>query len=168
MKRVLASIVLGLGLLAAHMGPANAAIEMFLRLEGVPGDSQDAQYAGWSVVKSFAFGHAVTSGAGAAGFKPAQFIKELGRTAPVLAGFAATGARIKTATLDYRNSSATFAFFRVILHDVSVRSYEVSGGTNNNLETFELGYARVELYYWPAAGAVPVQMKFDLARNAPY
>lgn len=168
MNRVMASLVLGLGLVAVHIGTANAAIEMFLRLEGVQGDSQDPQYAGWSVVKSFALGHAAASATGSAGFKPAQFTKELGRTSPVLAGFAATGARIKTATLDYRQSSTTFAFYRVVLHDVSVRSYQVSGGTSNNFETFELGYGRVELYFWPAAGAAPVQMKFDLARNALY
>ena len=185
MKRVIASWALGLCLLAAQEAAAvDVDVDAFLKLDGVPGEVTFTGYGGWIDVRGYSIGHGAVSSTGAPGFRPLQVRKRVDKTSPVLAAAAATGGRFKMAVLDVMrtaSSGQTYLGYRIVLHDVSLRSYAVGdvasqaslpvtydGDVYQSAETVELGYSKIEWYAYAAPGATPVQMRFDLAKGTLY
>ncbi|MBA2298196.1 MAG: type VI secretion system tube protein Hcp [Actinobacteria bacterium] len=159
-----------------------SAVDYFLKLDGIEGDSTDARHSGELVLDSFGWGLSQTGGppgrgAGAASGKPQfqdlVFVQKTGRASPRLFLACATGQRLKSAVLTARRAGKTpFEFLTLTLGDVVVSSFQESGGAGEPpLETVSLASARLEISYrqQSATGKPEPELRagFDLTLNKP-
>jgi type VI secretion system secreted protein Hcp len=116
---------------------------MFLKVDGMPGDSTDDKHKDEINVTSFAFavgrggdgtgtaGGAVAAGAGSParrGLQTLRIDKVYDAASPKLLRAAATGRHIKSAVLTFRRSGDNdVEFLRYTLSDVQVTSYDQGG-----------------------------------------
>ena len=134
-----------------------AAVDAFLKLEGIPGDSTDAKHKDEIEVESFSFGLSNTGrtaaggggGAGKVTFQDFHFTAATSKASPNLFLACANGHHIKQGTLTVRKAGREEQeFLKYELTDVMVSSYQdtlVNDGTNE--ETFTLNFAKVVTSY---------------------
>ncbi len=122
--------------------------EVFLKIAGIPGDSQDPSHRGEIVVSSFTMGVSQPGGSGGgAGAGRAQFQdvilqKSIDSASPKLAAASAAGNHLAEAVLTVRPRGGTdLIVYR--LKEVIIRSLSQSGST----ERLTLNYASIELQY---------------------
>jgi type VI secretion system secreted protein Hcp len=149
--------------------------DIFAKLDGIPGDSQDADHPGEIEVKAFHFrltnsGGSSSGGGGGAGkatFDDVHIEKVYDASSPLLFQHAATGEHIKSAVLTFRRpgpQGATFVTYT--LSDVTVTGYE-QGGTEEKpgLEGVDLSFAKVQVAFQPAGGGAPITAGWDVKGN---
>src|SRR5262249_57518029 len=166
-------------LLAVGGGNAIAAVPAqpsasFLKIDGVQGESADAQHPGEIDVKSFhikATNTPAVPGGGAAGkvaFSQAEFTKNYDKSSPQLLQKVATGTHIKTVSFTFRRPG-TENFLIYKLDDVVVTSYEQGGDTGVSplLEHVALTFSKLTASYTPVAGPPLVTPGWDLNLNPP-
>jgi type VI secretion system secreted protein Hcp len=135
-----------------------AVVDYFLKLDGVPGESQDKKHKGeidlqsfsFGVVNEGSFGRAGGGGAGKASFQDFHFTKEVDKASPKLKLACATGEHIANAVLVCRKAGGTQEeFLTYKLGDVLVSSYQIGGHEGNVLPTdqFSLNYGKIECEY---------------------
>jgi type VI secretion system secreted protein Hcp len=135
--------------------------DIFLKLDGIAGESTDDKHKGEIDVEAFAFSAqraAAGSGSGGGGagkvkFAPFRLIKVYDASSPKLLQAAASGHHIKSATLTFRRSGdeGDTAFLTYKLTDVVVSSYQ-QGGANADQRT--LGSLEDEIGLSPAKVAL--------------
>ena len=134
------------------------AVDYFLKLDGVPGESKDAKHKGELDVDSFAFGVARAgssagagggAGAGKASFQHLTVTARLSKASPTLMLACATGKHIKEAVLTARKAGKGQQDYYVIrLKDVVVTSYQVGGAeADGPFDQVALGFAQVQVEY---------------------
>ena len=141
---------------------------MFLKLDGIDGESADSQHSGWIEVSSFSWGvsnsiaGSSTSGGGAgkASFQDLHFEQLFDKSSAQVALYCATGKHIANATLSVRKSGAdptgkqSIDFLKIDLVDVLVSSFEVAGaegGDDRPTESVSLNFLKLEFQYQPPA-----------------
>ncbi|MFN8475077.1 MAG: type VI secretion system tube protein Hcp [Anaerolineae bacterium] len=157
------------------------AVDMFLKLTGIDGESQDAKHKDEIEVLSYSFG--VTnpgtmqrggSGGGSSKSNVQDFTisKNLDKASPKLFLACASGQHIQNATLTVRKAGeARVEFLMIKLSDVLVSSYQhgVAQSTENAVDHVSFNFAKVEIDYSPqsATGAVssPVTACWDIREN---
>jgi type VI secretion system secreted protein Hcp len=154
-----------------------ATADMFLDLDGIAGESTDAQHLNDIDVKSFSFGvkndtSAGSGGGGGAGkptFSSVTFSKVYDKSSPQLFQLTATGQHVKSAVFSFRRSGPNGdGFLTYKLTDVTVVDYEQGGDKEPPLlERVSLNFAKVEISYTPIAGGAPVTAGWDLKANSP-
>jgi type VI secretion system secreted protein Hcp len=157
-----------------------AAVDYFIKFDGVKGESADAKHKDEIDVESWSWGEthpgSAASGGGAGGGKVSmhdfQFVMTLNRATPVLMKACATGQHIKTATLSARKAGKgqqeylTFKF-----HDVLISSFQTGGSEDAPVPTdsVSFNFAKLEVEYKPekADGSLgsAVQFRYDLKTN---
>ena len=158
-----------------------AAVDYFLKLDGISGESTDETHKGEIDISSFRLGESnfVTVGSAAAGqvsgkvaMQDIHFSMVVNKASPSLMLACATGKHISTGTLTARKAGDQgVEFLKVVLTDVLVSSFQ-TGGTNDALpqDSFSLNFLKLELDYTPqdVTGALlpAVQVGFDVAANA--
>jgi len=159
-------------LLAAGGGSAIAAVPAqptasFLKIDGVQGESGDAQHPGEIDVKSFHLKATNTPG-GKVAFGAAELTKSYDKSSPQLLQKVASGVHIRTASFTFRRPG-TESFLVYKLDDVVVTSYEQGGdaGVSPLLEHVGLTFAKIAVAYTPVAGPPLVTAGWDLKLNAP-
>jgi type VI secretion system secreted protein Hcp len=137
------------------------AVEYFLKVDGIPGDSADAAHSGEIEAESFGWGetHAgTTQGAGPglpAGRTQVQDLNvtmQMSKASPLLMQACATGRRIGTVTLTVRKTGQQpVDFFVVKLSDVVITSYHTGGSAHADLplDQIAFGFAKIELEFRP-------------------
>ncbi len=173
------------GLLTLGVTPrAGAAIDAFLKIEGVDGESTDARHPGEIEVLSFSYSILVpssTGGGGGGGASKATLSdlvisKRLDKTTPVLHQRSAQGTYFRTAVLTLRTAgSSGFVFYQVKLSDVRVTSISTTGVTGADsdrpVETLALGFNKIEWIYTPQApdgsSDTPVGGSWNVVSNSP-
>ena len=135
-----------------------AAIDYFLKLDGIKGESADAKHKDEIDIESWSWGetNAGTTGRGGGGgagkvqMQDFHFVMRLNRSSPELAKACATGQHIKLATLTARKAGkGQQEFLTFKFHDVLISSYQ-SGGAEGSLtpiDSVSFNYAKVELEY---------------------
>ena len=117
--------------------------DIFLKLDGIPGESTDDKHKGEIDVEAFTFSaNRATSGSGSGGgagkvkFAPFRLLKVYDASSPRLVAAAASGRHIKSATVTFRRSGdeGDTEFLTYKLSDVIVSSYE-QGGANADRRT---------------------------------
>lgn len=109
--------------------------DMFLKLDGVDGESTDAKHKGEIEIQSFSWGLSQTAAQGGGGGRAGKvsvqdfhFVANTGIQSPPLLMATATGEHFKKATLTVRKSGERpLEFLKVQLEDVLVSSYQVGG-----------------------------------------
>ena len=160
------------------------AVDMFLKIEGIDGESSDDKHKGWIEVHSFSWGvqHPVSGTAsstgnlsgGRADFSELSIVKQLDKASPKLMQACASGEHLKTVTLSLNRASGDKEqFMEYKLTDVLVSSYAGSGaggGSEIPMETIHFHYGKVETKYVQTKveggkGAGSVAAGWDLKAN---
>ena len=173
-RDVLKGGALGMGALASVMGvaglgsqPAEAAVatpdatasgavDYFLKLDGIDGESTDSQHKGEIVIESFSWGASNTTptegGAGAGKAVAAGFTiqKKLDRSSPLLMLACCNGQHIKTGVLSARRRiGKELSYLKIDLTDILVSSYHTAGGSSGPTEQLSLNFQKIEVVYYP-------------------
>jgi type VI secretion system secreted protein Hcp len=142
-----------------------AVVDIFLKIQGVEGESQDAKHRseieltwwGWGVQQSgfSAVAHtalALPKGPSKALFQDLTFKHKVDKASPRLITHCAAGTHIPTALLTLRKAGrATVEFLKIKLSDVTVSSVTLDSDSTDGvpLETVSLQYAQIDFEYAP-------------------
>lgn len=151
--------------------------DYFLRVDGIPGESADAEHRGEIDVLAFSWGVSQTgdpaarsgAGSGKAAFDDLLVVARTSKASPLLWLACAAGTHIKTAVLACRRSGkAAVEFLTITMSDVVVASYELDSSDDGPpLDQIGLAYARLETQYTPVdptgKAQAPVKAGWDLA-----
>jgi len=156
-----------------------AAIDYFLKLDGISGESKDSKHKGEIEVLSFSFGE-TQSGSGAGGGGGAgkvqmsdfSFTARISKASPQLFLHCAQGKHIKQAFLTARKAGGSQQeYLKIKLNDVLVSSYAL-GGSEAEVEphdVFSLKFVKISYDYAPqkADGSLdaPIHAGWDLLKN---
>lgn len=150
-----------------------AAVDAYLKIDGVDGESTDRAHVNWIQVLSF--NQAATSPTAATArpsFSDVCFLKLTDKSSPVLEQSCAQGKRFPSATLELITTDARRArFYQIILSNVLVSSVSASGSTGDlkPVESVCLNFAQTYWTYteFDAAGLPKNNFKawWDVALN---
>jgi type VI secretion system secreted protein Hcp len=160
------------------------AVDYFLKLDGIEGESTDSKHAkeidveawSWGESQAAATAPAGGGGAGKVSMQDFSFVMKFNKASPKLMLACATGKHIKSAKLAVRKAGqGQLDYLTFTLLDVVVSSYQ-TGGTESSglapLDQVSLRYAKIEVEYkaQKADGSLVVagQFKFDLKLNKSY
>ena len=161
---------------------SQAAVDMFLLLDGIRGETQDDSYnkeggidvLAWSEGLSQS-GTTHTGAGGGAGISRVQDLsitKYMDSSSPALRLLVANGRRIETATLVVRKAGGNqFEYFRIDLKNIIVTSVSAggSGGEDRLTENVSLNFSEVTWTYTPTdergAQGTPISVGWDIAEN---
>lgn len=157
------------------------ASDIFLKIDGIEGESRDDQHKDEIEVMSFSWGVSQAgtlatgggAGTGKAQFQDLHFTSNMSKASPKLFLACAAGEHIKWATLSGRraggdNKQGDYLILKMT--DVLISSYQ-TGGANGSVPTDQVGmaYAKIEFTYKPqnAEGSLgaPVTAGWDLKAN---
>jgi type VI secretion system secreted protein Hcp len=157
-----------------------AAVDYFLKFDGIKGESVDAKHKDEIDVESWSWGETNAStpssgggaGAGKVSMQDFHFVMGLNRASVGLMKACATGQHIKSATLSARKAGKgqqeylTFKF-----QDVLISSYQTGGSEDTDVPTdsVSFNFAKLEVEYkrQKADGtlASPLEFGYDLKAN---
>ena len=145
------------------------AFDMFLKMDGIDGESRDAKHKNeievlsysWGVSNSGSLGAGGGGGAGKATFQDFSFVHRIDKASPNLFLACASGQHIKQAVLVCRSAGGGGGrdFLKITFTDVLVASFQQGGSAGSDdlpVESVTLNYARIEKRYTEAgAGGRP-------------
>lgn len=132
------------------------AVDAFLKIEGVPGESTDTKHKGEIEVLSFSWGISNTTtigsatggaGAGKASVHDISVTKYIDTASPVLFQKVCEGSVSQTADLTLSDRATGLAFYKLHFEDVFISSVQpgTSPGGNSALETLTFNFGSVEI-----------------------
>lgn len=141
----------------APLATQAAAVDYFLKLDGIDGESTDRAHKGELDVLSFSWGvsnqGSSTGGGGGAGKVSVHDIsitKSVDKSSPKLMVHCATGKHIKSATLTVRRSANRegrngVEYLVITLEDCLISSYQISGDGGGTAEKIELSFSKLTM-----------------------
>jgi type VI secretion system secreted protein Hcp len=157
-----------------------AAVDFFLKLDGIDGESTDEAHIKWIPVESFSWGVSnpvtvggATGGAGAGKAVPSDFslVIPVSSASPTIFLKLVTGQHINTATLSARKAGGRGSneFLKYDLDTVFVSSLTTEGGGDVPMEQVSLRFIKIEVAYTPqrpdGSAGVPLTAGWDFVRN---
>lgn len=157
------------------------AVDVFLKINGIPGESADSKHKAEIDVLSYSFGISQTGtmayggggGAGKANFQDFSFMMRMNKATPKLMFHCATGKHIPDAVLVCRKAGGkqeeymTYKFY-----DLLISSYQTSASSEEPTESISFNYSKMEMEYkeQDAKGGVKPsgEFKYDLKQNKSY
>jgi type VI secretion system secreted protein Hcp len=136
-----------------------AVVDYFLKIEGIPGESQDAAHKSEIDILAWSWGESQTGtmafggggGAGKVQMEDFQFTMKVNKSSPKLLLACATGQHLKQATLTARKAGEHQQdYFKFTLCDVLVTSYHTGDPGQSDaipIDQFRLGFAQIEAEY---------------------
>jgi type VI secretion system secreted protein Hcp len=158
------------------------AVDYFLKIDGVPGESFDAKHKGEIQLESFSWGETSPGGAGPGGGGGAGKVQmqdlvvtmNVSKASPKLMLACATGKHHKDAVLTARRTGKAQQEFLVFkFKDVVVTSYQTAGSAQADvpMDQASLGFSTIQMEYRPqkADGSLDTAVKagWDLKQNKP-
>jgi type VI secretion system secreted protein Hcp len=154
---------------------------LFLKIDGIPGESIQPGYVDHIDVVSFKLGveqkgvsdFGGGAGAGKSAFLPLRIFKYVDKASPLLFLACATGKHIKTVEFRARKAGeGQPEYLKIKLEDVLISSVNHESadqdGSNILLESLSLNFAKIEITYTPISDGVPgtpIKAGFDLKKN---
>src|SRR5262249_30737358 len=157
-----------------------AAVDYFLKIDGIEGESTDAKHKGeidllsWSWGATNAGSHAGGGGGGSGkvAMQDFHFVMEHNKASPKLMLACASGQPIPTAVLTCRKAGGEQQeYLKVTMTDLLVSSYQTGGSASNVRPTdqISLNFSKIEKEYKPqkADGTLdaPVKAGWNLKEN---
>ncbi|HVF91158.1 MAG TPA: type VI secretion system tube protein Hcp [Blastocatellia bacterium] len=155
-----------------------AAVDYFLKIEGVDGESADSKHKGEIDVDSWSWGETQNGtmafggggGAGKVQMQDFHFVMKVNKATPKLIIACATGEHIKKAVLTCRKAGKDQQeFLKYTFSDVLVSSYQTGGAASGSIiptDQIALNYAKMEIEYkeQKADGNMggPIKVGYDL------
>jgi type VI secretion system secreted protein Hcp len=159
------------------------AIAMFLKIDGIQGESTDTHHSDEIDILSYTWGESqpavASSGAGAAAgrvtMQDFHFTMHVNRASPKLFLACANGARIKNAVLTVRHSGGNpVEFLKWMLTDITVASYQTGASVPSGdppTDQVSLRFTKIETEYTrikpDGLPDVPIKEGWDLMTNRP-
>src|SRR5262245_34307585 len=137
------------------------AVDLFIKIDDVKGESTDDKHKGEIDVLAWKFGGAQsgttqTGGGGGSGkvaIRDREFVKDVDKSSPVLFGALCSGSHFTTALLTVRKAGgkAPLEYLKITMGDLVVTSIDHGGeGSQDRLtETVTLNFATVKMEYTP-------------------
>jgi type VI secretion system secreted protein Hcp len=158
-----------------------AAVDYFLKINGIPGESQDSKHKGEIQLESWSWGatnkgtFASGTGGGGAGKVAMQdfsIIKQIDKSSPKLFLACASGQHIPDALFTARKAGKDQQeYLKIKFTDLLVSSYQ-TGGTADQVtptETFSLNFSKIEVQYAPQKSDgtldAPIVHNYDVKAN---
>ena len=156
------------------------ALDMFMRIEGVNGESKDANHKDWTDIKSFTWGAEQTGtmntggggGAGKVNFDDLTVVAAIDKAAPTVLKNCAVGQHLGKVEISVcKAGGSQIEYSRTTLEDVLVTSVKFVGAKENEALMMEYGFqaAKVKNQYWEqtdkGSKGAEVQMGFDIKQN---
>ena len=134
------------------------AVDYFLKIDGVPGESADAKHKGEIQLESFSWGASQTGtmayggggGAGKVDMQDFHCVKQVDKASPVLFNHCATGEHLKKALLTMRKAGKEQQeFMKWTFNDLLVTSYTLSGsnGAGEAMEQISMNFTKISVDY---------------------
>ena len=183
MKVALVKYLLKILVVAGLLTPAytaHAAVDMFLYLEGIAGESIDAVHANeidvlaWSegATNSSTVADGAGGGAGKASFQPLSVTKYIDSSSPELRLRVANGGHIPNVKLTVRRAGAKpLEYFIIEMTNVFVTSVSAggSGGEDRLTENVTFLYSAIKWTYVPmkedGSGGAAIDFEWDISAN---
>jgi len=155
-------------------------VDMFLKLEGIDGESQDAKHGkeidvlawSWGMSQSGTTHMGAGGGAGKVNVQDISVTKYLDKSSTNLMNYCATGKHIKEAKLVVRKAgSSPLEYVIITMTDVLVSSISTggSGGEDRLTENLSLNFGAYKVEYTPqkadGSGDAKLETGFDIAAN---
>jgi type VI secretion system secreted protein Hcp len=163
---------------AAVSVPGSPAVDFFVDLAGVPGESQDAQFPHTFDTLDWSFGETTSvsptntgNGVGKVKPQPFVFVKHVDKASPVLFLKCATGKHVTKATLTARKRASKEPYLEVVLRDVYISSCRTAPASVDAvpLDVVGLDYRSVLITFTPqnpdGSLGTPVRAGFDFVKN---
>ncbi|MBB1652465.1 MULTISPECIES: Hcp family type VI secretion system effector [Delftia] len=156
------------------------AIDMFLKVSGATGESQDAQHKGWTHATSFTWGAAQSNkmasgggaGAGKVSFHDLNIVAMIDKCYPAVLKHCSTGKHIDQVEIDMCKAGGDQMIFgKITLSDVLVTSVYVDGIGANDMATVHYTFqaAKIKNQYWEqnshGGKGSESQMSFNIKEN---
>ncbi len=169
-------------LLAVPVFTLSGAVDMFLKLEGIKGESLDKARAGDIDVLAWSWGASnsgtthIGSGAGAgkSSVQDISITKYIDRASPTLLLNTMNGKHINSGELVVRKAGdKPLVYLKIEMEDILITSLSTggSGGEDRLTEKVSLNFGRYRLTYTPqnpdGSPAAPVVMQWNIAENIP-
>jgi len=149
------------------------AVDIFLKIDGIKGESKDSKHKdsieivswSWGVTQPATMSSGGGGGAGKASFGDLSLMHTIDAASPNLALHCANGKHIPSVTLTQRKAGEDQQDFLIFkMSDVIISSVQISGADGAGLpsESFSLNYAKVEMEYKPQneKGTLEAGIKF--------
>ena len=135
-----------------------AAVDYFLRIDGVPGESMDAKHKGEIDLESWSWGETstgTTHGGGGGGGKVQMqdfhFVMRVNKASPKLLLACASGQHFKSALLTCRKAGKDQQeFLRFTFSDILVSSFQTGGSEGSDvlpLDQVALNFSKIQVEY---------------------
>ena len=136
-----------------------AAVDYFLKVDGIEGESHDHKHKGQIDIESWSWGesqqgtHAGMGGGGAGTvvMQDFHFVQKISKASPKLMLACATGQHIKEATLTCRKAGGKQDAFLIIkMSELLVSSYQTGGSGHSDIvptDQIALNYSKIEFEY---------------------
>jgi type VI secretion system secreted protein Hcp len=136
-----------------------AAVDYFLKLDGIEGESTDAKHKNEIDVESWSWGESQAGthagggggGAGKVSMQDFHFVMKVNKSTPKLMLACASGQHIKTGVLTCRKAGGEQQeFLQIKLSDLLVSSYQSGGSAGSSVvptDQCSLNYSKIEFEY---------------------
>ena len=134
------------------------AVDYFLKIDGIDGESQDSKHKNeiqleswsWGATQQGSFSHSGGGGAGKVAMQDFHFVMKVNKSSPKLFDVCSTGAHIPKAVLVCRKAGKEQQEFLVVtFKDILVSSYQTGGSASDVIPTdqISLNFADIEFDY---------------------
>lgn len=154
------------------------AVDMFLKLDGIDGESQDAKHKGEIEIESFSWGASNAgsaahggAGVGKVSMQDFHFVTPTSKASPKLFLSCATGEHIKDAILTVRKAGdKPLEFLKVTMSDVLVSSWQQDGSAGDQIpqDQISINFSKIEISYVtqsPTGGGDATRAGWDVKSN---
>jgi type VI secretion system secreted protein Hcp len=156
------------------------AVDYFLKIDGISGESADDKHKGeiellsfsWGVSNPASPGVGGGAGAGKASFQDFHFVARTSKASPKLFLACASGQHVPSALFTARRAGKpSIEFLKIKLREVLVSSYQVGGSEPDEepLDQVSLNFGKVELEYRPVGSSgkfeAPIKAGWDVKKN---
>ncbi len=136
-----------------------AALDYFLRIDGIEGESLDSKHKGEIEIESWSWGETQAviapggggSGAGKVQMQDFHFVTPVSKASPRLFQACASGQHVKSAQLTARKAGKNqLEFLRYTLSDVLVTSYQTGGSVEADvvpMDQVSLNFSKIQVEY---------------------
>ena len=158
------------------------AADMFLKLDGVTGEAQDAKHSGeievlawsWGMSQSGTMHTGTGGGGGKVSIQDLVVTKHIDKSSPVLMLYCSTGKQFKDGLLTVRKAGGDdpLEYLKIKMTEVIVTSYNTGGAGGNDLltENISLNFGEVDVEYQPqkqdgSKDGGPIKYGWDVPKN---
>lgn len=155
-KKLLASVSTIIAVLIFSTTFGFCATDIFLKIDGVDGESTDSNHVGWCDCISFEQGIRAQPGVAVACFKPLTIVKYVDRASPKIYDYINKGKTIETVQIDLWNpGSPGYQYLIIELREAQVISVapSVESSFGRAIETVSFSFSDITWTYTPYQGS---------------